>query len=443
MENLDSQEASILEGKSLMQFHNGIPNKERETTTFKFSPRPLPFLAFNWLENIFSIWGKSILNLSEERLMKTAIRKTGLSDWGDDSFIEPLGILLESFREEAKLDLYGKYLIYVKVLGLLCNRLCIQDELKRHPEISDKKIKKPLFIISLPRTGTTMLHNLMALDSNNRCLTHWEAMAPSLHPKAAAENRDSRIKVSKRSIRLMERYTPDLLKVHPMNAEGPEECHFLFGHSFICSETFTVLANLPNYNVWADKQDKIPAYRYYRQMLQLLQSHRSGDHWVLKSPDHMKRLDALLDVFPDANLVQIHRDPLKVLPSNCSLISISRGICSKQVDLHAIGNYCIQESKKYFEQDKMVRNSIDPAQLCDLNYKDLVADPVGAVRGIYNYFGYHYDKQMDDHIKKWLKENRKHKKGVHRYSLEQFGLNPDIVYPKFKEYIDQFNIVKE
>lgn len=420
------------------------PRKVEVTTkkyvSFTTFQRPAPFRLLNPIENISLNRGKSLINMSPDYLIDMAVKKTGLSDWGVEKFYFPMKKLLNSCEKEAQLDLFGRFIFRAKVFGLLCNRLYIQDEINRHPEISNENIRKPLFIIGHPRTGTTMLHNLLSQDQSSRWLRHWEAISPSLNPKLSYKKIDPRITAAKRELWFMKRYFSEGLKVHPMNATGPEECHFVLGHSFIADATFEVCAYLPTYTTWLKEQDKTPTYQYYRNILQLLQNHKKADHWVLKSPDHLNNIESILSVFPDACIIQIHRDPLKVIPSSCSLMSIARSIYSQKIPLASIGNEIVELLCHWTQNAIKARRDCNDKQFFDLYYQDLIKDPKGTIRNIYSYFNYDYDKNLDQKIKKWLDVNSQHKHGIHRYSLEQFCLDPEKIKSRFDEYMKMFSI---
>ena len=414
-------------------------------TALDFSNKPLPIRIFNWLEKTLEKRGKSLIDLSADSLMEKAVRKTGLSDWGDDeSFRISLKHLLKLYKEEPMLNSLGQYFFSKRTTGLLCNRLCIQDEIKRHPEILDEEICRPLFIVSLPRTGTTLLHNLLSQDPSIRYLRLWEAISPSLHPKHLTKKSDSRIAAGKRLIWLMERFAPELEEAHPMlGAELPEECFPLIELSFPC-EILSVIIGLQQYKNCIKRQDNTPIYRYYKQVLQLLQWHLRGNHWVLKAPVHLFYLEALLTVFPDACIIQTHRDPLKVVASSCSGMAMAaRRFYNDHLNLKSASEGIADRWANLLDHATEVRRSAEPAQFYDVYYKDIMKDPIGTVRSIYQHFGYNYDESMDERIQNWLAENRQYKKGVHRYSLDQFGLDEEIINRKFANYIKQYNVPKE
>jgi len=410
--------------------------------TLKVSPRPLLFRLLNVVESFLQRQGKSLINMSPHHIMDMAIKKSGLSDWGEENFEKPLQILIESLVNEAHLDFLGRMLLWRNIYGLLYNRLCIQEEIKNNPDILQEEIKRPLFIGSVPRTGTTLLQNLLCLDPTIRFLYAWEAQTPSLHPKHRAKNIDNRKQAAKRLLWLLEHFAPELSVAHQTSAEGPDECLPLLLHTFIVEGTFEALAPVPTYVNWLKDQDKLPSYLYFRKILQILQWHKRGDHWVLKSPN--QDLDTLLKAFPDANIVQTHRDPVKVIPSFCSLFALGgRVMFGDKVDLKYIGNTALNMYVNLLEKAMMVKRASNQAQFYDVHYRDLMNDPTGTVKKIYDYFGYHYDSSMERRITQWLANNKQHKKGVHRYTAEQFGLNASEIRERYSRYIKEYDIPQE
>lgn len=427
--------------KQIQTGTNNLVDTIKPTTHQVFRP-PAPIRLFNSLGRVFERCGVSPANRSEESLMAAACRRTGLSDWGDDSFRIPLRILLESYRKDAKLKLFGWIIIHESLIGKLVNRLRIQNELKRHPEILQEPIRQPLFIVSLPRTGTTLLQNLLSQDRTNRSLLFWELMSPAPSPQPQTRDTDPRIAKAEKMLWFFHKLMPEWAIMHPMNAKTPEECFPLLENSFV-SFSFIHYGLLTRYQKWIEGQDMVPPYRYYRQQLQLLQSRFPRKRWVLKAPLHMFCLDALLTVFPDACVVQTHRDPLKVIPSACSLIDILQRAYCDHVDLDLYSHKRLDFLTSMMEHYTHVRDSVDSARFFDVQYKDLVQDPVSTVHRIYEYFGYKFDVRLEERMRAWLTANPQNKHGIHRYSLEQFGLNPDMVNRRFATYCKRFRILTE
>ena len=421
------------------QIQDTINNK----LTFKASPKLLPIRPLQFVESLLQRQGKSLINISPHHMMNMAIKKSGLSDWGEENFQEPMQIFIESLEKEAHLDFLGRLILSRNTFGVLYNRLCIQDEIKNNQNILREEIKRPLFIVSLGRTGTTLLHYLLCLDPSIRYLHVWESNAPSLHPKLRLKNIDNRQEGAKRAIWLIEHFFPELSLSHLMSEDGPDECVTLFLHTFFTG-VFESVAHVPTYINWLKDHDKLPSYLYYRKILQLLQWHKRGDHWVLKAPMHLVNLDVLLKAFPDACIVQTHRDPVKVIPSLCSFSAIvNQTLSSDNISYKYIIDHVPNLWANWLEKAMEVRKASNQSQFYDIHYRDLMNDPTGTVKKIYDYFGYHYDSSMERRISQWLANNKQHKKGVHRYTAEQFGLNASEIRERYSRYIKEYDIPQE
>jgi len=412
------------------------PNSALLPTTFYNSPWWLPLV--NRAGNTLRLNRLPIADISEQSLLVTAQQRTGLSDFGEERFRASLRVLLDSM-EQADLSLTGRVLLRKYCVRLLINRLRMQDDFKRHPEILQVPIRKPLFITGFPRTGTTLLHHLLSQDPSSRSPKLWELLSPSPPPEPRTIGNDPRIKQAAKFAKQYNIIEPNLAKVHYLSATRIEECNYLFQHDFL-GDYFRVIADVPAYTEWFRTQDLMPLYRYYRQQLQLLGWHWSDKHWVLKSPSHLLGLNMLLALFPDAGIIQTHRDIHQVLPSQCSLAAITRKIYSNKVDVKRIGKDRINDLKGLSDRAMQVREKADPARIFDIYYNELVLEPVGTIRRIYDYFGYDFDPRMENNINRWLAENRQHKHGVHQYSLETFGLNPIEVDRLFASYKEKFGV---
>ena len=361
--------------------------------------------------------------LSTDRLLEEAARQTGLTDFGEDGFREPLDILLGSLREEARLNELGVFTMHRDILRLLTNRLLTEKAFADDPSMNDTPVDRPLFILGFPRTGTTLLHNLLACDPNARWLRLWEGLYPAPAPRSLTD--DPRIEQAEQWVADLEKFAPRSATAHKLVARGPEECLWLMEHTF-ADMIFGARAPIPGYAEWlmTQKADADPRfYRYYRRQLQMLGAHCRGRHWVLKAPRHLSGLAGLLAVFPDARIVQTHRDPSAVLPSMCSLSESLQSPFTDGLDKHALGANSYRQLKWSAEQAREARAPANPAQFFDVHYKELVADPIGTARRIYDYHGYEYSGRFEANMKKWLDGNPRHKHGVHRYTLEEYGLD--------------------
>lgn len=412
----------------------------KNSTTYTSPHRPL-FLRFpNALELLLNAWGKSLVDYSASTCIETAKKKTGLDDFGSFEFHEPLAMLIKSIREDARLTFIGKMFVRTMIIRTLVNRLKIENDLKTHPEILDQPITKPLIIIGLPRTGTTLLHHLLAQDPHSRFLRCWEAMTPSPPPRREKADTDKRILTAKFFLGLKKYFSPEIFTVKPIEAKGPEECIILLMHSFLSHRAFTIFLNNPQYLNWLKHQNLTGAYQYYYHLLQLLQWRDAKDHWVLKAPEHLINIEPLLKVFPDACLIQTHRDLATSVPSSCSMMAVFRGSYSNFVDLNEIGKTTLEWMSDAIKHVISVRKKHDSSRFCDIQYRDLTRDPIGSVHKIYDYFGYPCSSEMNRRMRAWLRKHPRHKKGIHRYSLSQFNLNKEDIQRQFQNYYKTYQV---
>ena len=367
--------------------------------------------------------------LNAEALLQKAAAQTGLSDFGDDAFREPYELLLQSLRDEAQLNKQGVIMLQRTILRLLVNRLLTEQAFAANPEMAETPIERPLYILGFPRTGTTLLHNLLSRDPAARWLRLWEGLHPAPPPESLED--DPRIAQTEEFVAGFEKIAPRLASAHKLNATGPEECLWLIEHTF-ADFIFELRANIPSYSDWlAGHEADAVWYRYYRRQLQMLSWKCRGIHWVCKAPRHLPGLGGLLSVLPDARIVQTHRGAENVLPSICSLCEITRSAASDVVDKAAIGAHWHQRLLEIERRSSEVRAAADPAQFLDVQYADLVADPIGTVRRIYEHHGCDYSDEFENGMKQWLADNRQHKHGAHRYSLEEYGLDAQTVRSDF------------
>lgn len=393
------------------------------------------------IDNIALTGINKMVNLSESALMAQAQQETGLSDWGGDDFREGLRVLLEACAHEADLSIQGQHSLHGEVLHSLTNRLQIQETFKHSPEILDVPIRRPLFIVGLPRTGSTFLHRLLGQDVNGRVPLLWELSRPAPPPRAETRTTDPRIaQVAEKLRRTILRLIPDIATKHVIDVEAPEECNTLFQNSFTSYAT-GIFYRVPTYQAWIRDQDLTASYQYYKTQVQLLLYHYPGQTWISKNPDHLLALDAILKVFPDASIVYLHRDLNQVFGSICSiqhsLINMWRKTPFEPKDL---GEIALNMMAPTVDQALLARKQANPTHFYDLQYTDLIADPLGAVQRIYDHFAYPLSRASIEQMQTWLDNNKQHKHGKHNYKLEDFGLTPEVVYERLADYIKQFNL---
>jgi len=371
-------------------------------------------------------------------LRDKAQRQTGLSDFGGTTFHEPFEILLQSLRDEAQLNARGVFMLHRTMLRLLTNRLRTEQAFADNPALAETPIPRPLYVIGFPRTGTTLLHNLLACDTAARWMRLWEGLYPAPAPQSLED--DPRIAEVEEWAAGFEKVAPRLAAAHKLDPRGPEECLWLIEHTFN-DLIFELRAHVPTYSRWlAEHEADVDIHQYYRRQLQLLGAHCRGNHWVFKAPRHLPGLAGLLAVFPEARIVQTHRDPAAVLPSLCSLCEILRGAASDAVDKPAIGAHWHARLKAIFEQANAVRATAAEGQILDIQYADLVADPIATVQHIYAHHGYEFTETFESAMRQWLAANRQHKHGAHRYTLAEYGLSEAQVHEEFSEYTKEFGL---
>jgi len=385
------------------------------------------------------------ISLAEDELLAEACRITQLTDFGDDAFRRPLRVLLDSFEEDARLNYIGRLLTRKELIQKLTNRLLMQDDFKRHPEILEVSIKRPIIIAGLARTGTTFLHHLMAQDPDTRSLQYWELLFPSPPPDIRSYETDPRRKSVQRGsmiwnwLILSKRGSNQLSRMHSGNYNSPEECWPLFQNTFL-SNMFFNFARLKAYYEWIQNQDMYGAYLYYIKQLQLLLWRYSGKRLILKHPGHLNYLETLIRVFPDALVIWTHRDPLKIIPSSCSFCTFFRQTRSDQVDLKEIGNDVLNSAACMVNRGMKVRESYDPARFYDVDYYAMIKDPIGEVRQIYKFIGDDLSDQSLNRMKAWLAVNPRNKYGIHRYRLETFEHDSSEVNRRFESYRERFSV---
>lgn len=266
----------------------------------------------------------------------------------------------------------------------------------------------------------------------------WEGLYPAPPPQSLED--DPRITEVEEWAAGFEKVAPRLAAAHKLAPRGPEECLWLIEHTFN-DLIFELRAHVPTYSRWlAEHEADVDIHHYYRRQLQLLGAHCRGNHWVFKAPRHLPGLAGLLAVFPEARIVQTHRDPATVLPSLCSLCEILRGAASDAVDKPAIGAHWHARLKAIFEQATAVRATAAEGQILDIQYADLVTNPIATVQHIYAHHGYEFTPAFEAAMRQWLVANRQHKHGAHRYTLEEYGLREAQVHEDFSEYTKEFGL---
>ncbi len=382
--------------------------------------------------------------LQAEKLMRSAQRSTGLSDFGDASFHEPLRLLLSDYDNCADLSLFGRISARWDTLRYLTNLLLLREAEQRTPAICGERIARPIFITGLPRSGTSFMHYLLALDPRHHVARCWEAIYPRPERGRKRPPHRSRVRAAERRLNAFARLVPELLGLHPISADSPQECTEIMGHVFR-SMRFDMTHHVPNYRRWLHGSRHLPAYEFHRRFLQHLQHHRGPGRWILKSPDHVFALDAIRRVFPDAGFVFMHRDPLRVLPSVARLTEVLRGPFSRRVDRVSIGRQvrdCWARGATLLCAEGSRPSPCGEAVL-HVRFTEFVRDPLATVLQLYRHFGIPLDAAHLARLHAAVAAEQRRTAGPAAYRLRDYGLDPRNDQALFGEYMEHFGIAPE
>ena len=379
--------------------------------------------------------------LSVDAMLALAQRRSRLREFGDTAFLGPLRRLLAACTEEASLSLVGRMATRWDVVRFLSNLLRFHDAERQEPGILRQPILRPIFIAGLPRSGTTFLHRMLLEDPENRAPRVWQTIYP--YPLKNGGGEDARPARVARQLRAFERLAPEFRGLHPLDATSPQECSEITAHVFQ-SLRFDTNYNIPSYRDWLDEAGHLPAYQFHRRFLQHLQHQRPGGHWVVKCPDHLFALSAIREVYPDAGLVFVHRDPVKVLLSVAKLTEVVRRPFTRRLDPQEIGR---QESLRWLEgTEQMVATGDDaglPEPVLHVHHKALVADPVGTIAGLYRHFGRTLTPDAAAAVGRYARQRPNGGYGPRDYHFEDHGLDGGQEREKFSRYLAHFGIERE
>jgi hypothetical protein len=376
--------------------------------------------------------------LGAEELLAEARERTGLADFGDPCFREGLGVLLDDLAR-AELSELGRMVWRGRLLGHLVQRLRALDWLARHAEVERLPVPAPVFVVGLPRTGTTALSHLLAQDPDTRSLRVWESAQPVPPPESASEHTDPRIETAAKQLEAMRQLSPRLAAMHEDTPTGPTENHDLLGMSFRTFH-FEGMAWIPRYLAWWLGCDMRPAYRLHRRVLQLLQSRCPPNRWMLKSPPDSFCLDAVLAVYPDARFVMTHRDPAQVLGSLCSLVHTMYEMTGKPPGPARVGAAELASWSEAMRRLLAVRASASEARFADVHFHELVADPLATVARAYEKLDLPFTAEAERRIAAYAHANPRGKHGEHRYRLEDWGLDRAAVHDAFRTYTERCGV---
>jgi Sulfotransferase family len=373
-------------------------------------------------------------------MLERARAATGLDDFGDASFREGLGILLDSLDREARLTETGQAVIHAQIADLLANRLRIEAWYRLHPEIDEQEIVAPLIGLGLPRTGSTALSCMLAQDPAVRSLRSWEANNPCPPPETATEHTDPRIAVAQQRIDQQLSYIPRMRSMLPQSAESPTECQNFMGYDFK-SQLFCAFADIPSYREWlCHVADLVPTYRYVKRVLKLLQWRCPPHRWRLKNPSHSMFISALAEVFPDARFWMTHRDVASVIPSVSALyLEIMRPF-AVQVGRTRIGNMNIEFWELTMQRLIAFRDAGNNSRYFDIYFAPLQSDPIGVVADLYRFLGETLTAEARARMEAWHRNTPHENHGGRNYDAANFSLDLEALRRRFGFYSTRFDV---
>ncbi len=345
--------------------------------------------------------------------------------------------MVHSINKEARLNFFGRLAVKNLMERTLYGRFKVEQVLAENPDIEKAEIKQPVFIVGMPRTGTSILHAMMHQDPAHRSPLSWECLLPYPVPKPETFTNNDQLKTITKEFDQLFKLVPDFLKKHYMAADSPQECLAINNLDF---NSFQITAQLyaPTYMDWfADESDSLETMKFHKRFLQYLQSGGvKAERWLLKSPVHLMRLDEIFEVYPDARIVMTHREPTKVVASTASLLSSVRSLYSDYEDPARTGHEQMETWHHYFSRFLESRKRLQKEeQIIDLHFEDFASDHIGTVQKIYDKFGWKLSEDTIARFQAFLAKNPRDKNGLHMYRLKDFGLTEESVNSKFSEYI--------
>jgi Sulfotransferase family len=379
-------------------------------------------------------------------VLKLAAQRTGLSETESDSWREGLAIMLDDLNNSPAFTPYGRERVLNDATGALGRRLQMHAYIQAHPEVLDAPVERPMIVLGMPRTGTTVISYLLDKDPARRSLLHWQCVDPI--PPASTET----LRTDPRCLALLEEQQKMLAMVKQANvplphwedADGPTEDMFIHNQDFK-GLSWDAFLSTPRYYQWLfDEADMTSTYEYQKRYLQVLQS-TAGGNWSLKMPSHSVHIEALLKVFPDARLIWAHRDPYKATGSLANLWKMPKAMVLQPdaIDPHAMGRDAMAQMRYHVERPLRARDRIGDERFFHMYYHEMMRDPMDVMRRIYEWAGDPLTAETEARMGDWLAAHPQDLFGTNTYSLDQYGLTVKQLEPVFAEYLDTFDIELE
>jgi hypothetical protein len=418
---------------------------EIDQNAIVYKPKPRPDWAREFIDIGRRIDAKHVVPLDEESLLRSAMENTGLSDFGDDDWREPFRLLISDLEETADLHFFGRVMTRSDLLVHLEGRLRVIDWCKRHPEVEEEVIEAPVFIIGLPRSGTTIMQEILGADPDARTVKMWEAKFPVPPPAPDDPRPDPRIAKAQDLVGLQDHITPEWATMHKVGAELPVECIEWTYSSFV-SYAFSASFYVPNYTKYVAQNDHASAFAWHKKILQLLQSTGRPHHWLLKGPTHLPVLPSLFDAYPDAKLVLMLRDPVKSL---ASVIDVSGVLYYMRSDNTTLGKglgksidgkdtyQTLQDMIDWMEDGTIPRDRVFP-----LDYGQFFAKPDAALEKLYGQLGFPLSERSKNAMVDYITNKPKDKFGKHEYELGD-AATIAALREDFRPFQDYFGVKSE
>jgi hypothetical protein len=413
-------------------------NQREDAPAERWHPPARPEWLRCFLEDTQSWEPRAVAPLDGDELIATARRNTELDDFGEDDWREPFAILLKALEEEADLHLFGRLWARQELMLFLEMRLKIEATYRASPEIEDEFIDRPVFVTGMPRSGTSILFELLAQDRRFMAPANWEFVLPCPPPEAATYRSDPRVPRAHDLITQLSRVAPSFKAIHELGAWIPNECGWAMRMSFR-SQHFLAYFQIPSYANWLASTDQKPAYAYYKRLLKMLQWKNPRDIWLLKDPAHQSFLPTLFDVFPNARVIMTHRDPLRAQGSTANLL----GTCywtrsDKPFDATAFDELLTPEgTAARLDQtiDWIETGAVPADQITHSRYADLVSDPLATLQQLYQSLDLPFTDQAREGAAAYLGEKPKGKFGTHHYTVEQQD-ETRALFTRYQHYFD-------
>jgi hypothetical protein len=410
-----------------------------------WTPKPRP----QWVTELNAFGGhlgapSALVALDEESLLDAARAATGLDDFGDDGWREPMRLFIRALDEEADLHLLGRIMARNEIVRALVNRLEVHATLARHPEILAERVESPVLVVGTGRSGTSILHELLAQDPAHRVARTWELLHPCPPPERATYATDPRVAAADQEYTFWHLVTPEYQTMHENGGDVPNEDPLIDMLQF-ASDHFMGTYPVPSYGRWLARSDPTAVFRAHRQVLQLLQWHCPADRWVLKSPSYLAKLPAFFAEYPDAYVVLTHRDPLKVLPSLVSIMATLRWMHTDTVDVEAVVKSAVIGTSIAMNLVMQWRadGTLPDDRIVDVRFDDLVGDPWQTMHTTYERIGSALTPETEQRMRAYLDARPRARHGRHDYDFADTGLDLDATRARFAEYQTRYGVISE